>query len=90
MKPGCPIANPEIAVDQKDDGALLFNSVAQVHILNTTGAYLFRLLNGSRSRKDLVECLTREYEIGNREDAENDVDEFLNVLKGKTMVGDAL
>jgi len=25
VKPGCPIASPEIAVDQEDDGALLFN-----------------------------------------------------------------
>jgi hypothetical protein len=90
MKPGCPIANPEVAVNQKDDRGLLFNSEGKVHILNTTGTYLFGLLDGSHSREDLIECLMRHYEIGNREDAEKDVDEFLNVLKGKNMVGDAL
>jgi hypothetical protein len=91
MKPGCPIANPEIAVDQKDDGALLFNSEGgQVHILNTTGAYLFGLLDGSHSRENLVDCLMRQYEIENREAAEKDVDEFLTALKGKSLVGDAL
>ena len=90
MKPGCPIANPEIAVDQKDDGALLFNSEGgQVHILNTTGADLFGLLDGSHSREDLVECLMHQYDIGNREAAEKDVDEFLTALKGKSLVGDA-
>ena len=91
MKPGCPIANPEIAVDQEDDGALLFHPESgEVQILNTTGAYLFGLLDGSHSREDLVDCLMRQYDIGNREAAEKDVDEFLTALKDKSLVGDAL
>ncbi len=90
MKPGCPIASPEIAVDQEDDGALLFNPESgEVQILNTTGAFLFRLLDGSHSREDLVGCVMREYDIGNREAAEKDVDEFLGTLKDKRLVGDA-
>ncbi|MGC9985205.1 MAG: PqqD family protein [Polyangia bacterium] len=90
MKPGCPIANPEIAVDQEDDGALLFHPESgEVQILNTTGAFLFGLLDGSHSREDLVECLMHQYDIGNREAAEKDVDEFLTALKGKSLVGDA-
>jgi hypothetical protein len=32
----------------------------------------------------------REYDIGNREAAEKDVDEFLTALKGKSLVGDAV
>jgi hypothetical protein len=91
MKPGCPIANPEISVDHEDDGALLFHPESGgVQILNTTGAYLFRLLDGSRSREELVNCLVRQYEIKSREAAEKDVDEFLTALKGKSLVGDAL
>jgi hypothetical protein len=91
MKPGCPIANPEIAVDQEDDGALLFHPESgAVQILNTTGAFLFGLLDGSHSREDLVECLMHQYDIGNREAAEKDVDEFLTALKDKSLVGDAV
>jgi len=91
MTPGCPIANPEIAVDQEADGALLFHPESgEVQILNTTGAYLFGLLDGSHSRQDLVDCLMRQYEIGNQEAAEKDVDEFLTALKGKSLAGDAV
>jgi hypothetical protein len=91
MKPGCPIANPEIAVDQEDDGALLFHpDSGEVQILNTTGAFLFRLLDGSHSREDLVDSLLRQYDIENRDAAEKDVDEFLTALKGKSLVGDAV
>jgi len=32
----------------------------------------------------------RQYDIGNREAAEKDVDEFLTALKDKSLVGDAL
>ena len=91
MKPGHPIANPEIAVDQEDDGALLFHPESgEVQILNATGAYLFGLLDGSHSRQDLIDCLLRQYDIQDREAAEKDVDEFLTALKGKSLVGEAV
>ena len=91
MNPARPIANPEIVVDPEDDGTLLFHpDTGEVQVLNDTGAYLFGLLDGSHSREDLVECLTREYEIGDRQAAEKDVDEFLTALKDKSLVGDAL
>jgi len=91
MKPGCPIANPEISVDHEDDGALLFHPESgEVQILNTTGAFLFGLLDGSHSREDLVDCLMRQYDIGSREAAAKDVEEFLTALKGKSLMGDAV
>jgi PqqD family protein of HPr-rel-A system len=90
MKPGRPVANPEIAVDQEDDGALLFHpETGEVQLLNTTGAYLFGLLDGSRSRDDLVDCLVRQFEIEDRQTAENDVDEFLKELKDRSLAGEA-
>ncbi|MGO9662399.1 MAG: PqqD family protein [Polyangia bacterium] len=48
------------------------------------------MLAGSHSREDLVQYLTHQYEIENRETAEKDVDEFLTELKGKSLIGDAL
>jgi PqqD family protein of HPr-rel-A system len=90
MKPACPIANPELTVDQEDDGALLFHPESgEVQVLNETGAYLFGLLDGSHSREDLVDCLMSRFEIGDRQAAERDVDEFLTALKDRNLVGDA-
>ena len=90
MKPIRPIANPEIVVDEEEDGALLFHpETGEVQVLNGTGAYLFGLLDGSRSREDLVDSLMCQYEIGDRQAAEKDVDDFLTALEDKSLVGDA-
>jgi PqqD family protein of HPr-rel-A system len=90
VKPRCPVANPEVAVEADDDGALLFHpDTGEVQVLNPTGAYLFGLLDGSRSSKDLVDCLMREYAIADRQAAEKDVDDFLTALDEKGLVGEA-
>ncbi len=90
MTSGRLVANPEIAVDQEDAGALLFHpETGEVQLLNTTGAYLFGLLDGSHSRDDLVDCLVRQFEIEDRRTAESDVDEFLKELKDRSLAGEA-
>jgi hypothetical protein len=88
MTTTCLIANPELVVNQEEDGALLFDPErGQVQVLNPTAAFLFGLLDGRRTTGDLVNCLVQEFELDDRRAAERDVEEFLAFLKGRGLAG---
>ncbi len=83
------MANPEIVCQEEEDGALLFNPrTGEIKLVNPTGALLFRLLDGKRSKGDLADRLMREYAIENRDEAEADVDAFLREMERMGLVGE--
>lgn len=48
--------------------------------LNETGAFLWEQLKTDKTKAELTEALLAEYDIPNKEIAENDVDEFIALL----------
>ncbi|MBD3239375.1 MAG: HPr-rel-A system PqqD family peptide chaperone [Chitinivibrionales bacterium] len=82
------VANPEIVFQEEVDGALLFNPRnGEIKLVNPTGALLFRLLDGTRSKGELAERLMREYDVESRDEAEADVDAFLCEMERMGLVG---
>lgn len=60
----CLSVNPNLVLRiEDDDCALLFDpDNGRVQMLNATAVDIWRLLNGSRSLKDVVDCLKERYE----------------------------
>ena len=57
----------------------------QIMSVNETGAFLWRLLEKGAEKPELVDGLTKEYEV-DAETAEKDVDAFLNRLREKALI----
>lgn len=53
--------------------------------LNETGAFLWNLLGEETTREALCENLLKEYNV-DKKTAEEDVDEFINILKEKNLL----
>ncbi len=53
--------------------------------LNETGAFLWNLLGEETTREALCENLLKEYSV-DKKTAEEDVDEFINILKEKNLL----
>lgn len=52
--------------------------------LNDSGAFLFEKLQQGIERDELIDALTEEYDV-TRDVAENDVDNFINKVKGEDL-----
>ena len=71
MKVG--VQNLVVAVDERAEE---FNGMVR---LNSTGAFLWELLEKEAEKEELMAALLSEYEI-DKETAETDVDRFLSIL----------
>lgn len=58
-----------------------------VYTLNETGAFIWEHIDGKKSVEEIIEVLTGEYDIL-REDAENDVFEFISNLEKYLIIQD--
>lgn len=57
----------------------------QIMSVNETGAFLWGLLEKGAEKPELLESLTKEYDV-DAETAEKDVDAFLNRLREKALI----
>ena len=57
----------------------------QIMSVNETGAFLWNLLEKGAEKPELVDALTKEYEV-NAETAEKDVEAFLTQLREKALI----
>ncbi|MBU7007242.1 PqqD family protein [Phosphitispora fastidiosa] len=57
----------------------------KVLALNEVGSFIWELLDGARSKEDILAEICREFNVG-REVAAADLEEFIAVLKSKSLV----
>ena len=57
----------------------------QIMSVNETGAFLWGLLEKGADKQELVDSLTKEYEV-DVQTAEKDVDDFLTRLREKALI----
>ena len=57
----------------------------QIMSVNETGAFLWELLEKGAEKQDLVDNLTKEYDV-DMQTAEKDVDAFLGRLREKALI----
>ena len=53
--------------------------------VNEPGAFLFKALENETTKENLIEALTKEYEVDNAT-AESDIEDFLNILRKNEML----
>ena len=83
--------NPDVVLREEDpDGALLFNPATnQVRVLNTTGLFIWKLMDGNHDLGSIVESIKEAFE----EVPENKVEEhtraFIADMKASEFVQEA-
>lgn len=81
-------ANPQVVYQRVPDGAVLFDSAAEVYFgLNPVGARAWELLSdGARSQEAVCEALLREYPDAAPETVQDDIAEWVEELSRHGLV----
>jgi hypothetical protein len=78
--------HPEVVYTDLVDGAVLLHLETKLYYsLNEAGAAIWRLLDSTESREDLIQRLTSEYEVEDGR-AESSVSEFVQELERNQLV----
>jgi hypothetical protein len=78
--------HPEVVYTDLVDGAVLLHLETKLYYsLNEAGTAIWRLLNSTESREDLIQGLTSEYDV-EKERAEASVSEFIQELERNQLV----
>lgn len=65
------------------EASKIFNGIIK---LNESGKFIWDLLAIGKEKDDIIAALLEEYEGVDRETAEKDLDNFVNVLKGANIL----
>ena len=69
-----------------DDGGLVVRpSRSEIKVLNPVGSRIYELLDGTRTREQILATIVAEYEIDERQAAQ-DLDAYLAELEGESLV----
>ena len=80
-------AKPEYQYKEEDAEALLFNvETGIVMLLNETGSFIFKLFNGKFTKDDIVEKLRENFDISDKTEAEQDVTEFIQLMRDEEII----
>lgn len=74
------VPNPDVVVREEDpDGALLFNpDTNQIKVLNTTGLFIWKLLDGKKDIPAVVAALKEAFEEVPEDEVETHVQAFFD------------
>lgn len=88
IEDACPVANPIVVLREEfDDWAILFDPDTGITLgLNPTGVFIWKLLDGKHSSKDILRELER---VSNNvpADAGEHIHEFIEELGNRGLVG---
>lgn len=89
QEPTLYIANPDVSCREEGaEGALLFNpDTDQVVVVNITGLLIWRAVSEPRRRDEIVAILAEQCNNVPQDTIAQDVDEFLDKLLAKGIVG---
>ncbi|MGO8878149.1 MAG: PqqD family peptide modification chaperone [Desulfomonilaceae bacterium] len=82
-----PVAKPQIRLrEESDNWVILFDpDTGSSRVLNPIGVFIWRILDGTHAVSDIVEQV-REYYANAPQEVEQQVTEFIEVLKKKGFV----
>ena len=84
-----PIANPLIVLREEfDDWAILFDpDTGSGFGLNPVGVFIWKLLDGSHTKDDILKKLKKDCEAVPDNEAETHIDEFIKDLVDRGLAG---
>lgn len=68
-----------------DEAVLVLPQKGEVKVVNEVGARIWEIIDGTHSTNQIAEIICSEYQV-ERENAEQDVIEFLNLLFGHGII----
>ncbi len=81
-----PVLHPQVAARIIDgEAVIVLPESSQVNVLNQVGSRIWELIDGIRSVGEITEAIVAEYDV-TAEQAEQDVDEFIQELVGNKML----
>lgn len=89
MEKSHPVANPMVVHRREmDNWAVLFDPDAnETYALDPVASLIWEKLDGKHSREDILSELANDIDDDLPDEAEKDLDEFLEQLKSKALVG---
>lgn len=81
-----PNRSDEVVLTKVENESILFDSTGgTVHVLNSTGAAIWELLDGKKTLEEITKKIAEEFEADPAE-VRPDVDAFIVELKGKGLL----
>ncbi|MFH1479151.1 MAG: PqqD family peptide modification chaperone [Candidatus Omnitrophota bacterium] len=81
--------NQKIIFNEEDDIGLLFNpDSGRVNTLNETGKFIWSRLDGKTTKERIVDEVSEEFDIEDKEIVKNDLDKFINELGMSNFIED--
>ncbi len=83
------VRNPDVGLrEENDDGGLLFNpDTNQMQVVNTTGLFIWRLCDGSRTLDGIVRAMLNEYEGAPEDEMRADATAFIDMMVTAGFIG---
>lgn len=83
------LVNPEVVLREEDaDGALLFNpDTNRIRVLNSTGAFVWNLCDGTRDLPAIVQAVKDGFEGAPEDEVEQHVRQFVEEMVGTGFIG---
>lgn len=83
------LVNPEVVLREGDeDGALLFNpDTNRIRVLNSTGAFVWNLCDGTRDLPTIVQAVKDGFEGAPEDEVEEHVRQFVDEMIGTGFIG---
>lgn len=79
-----PSVKDDLVLREEDDGAFIFDPIQDIlQVLNETGVFVFKELNGKNSIDDIAKKVLSQYSEVEVEDAKKDVETFIEQMKGR-------
>ena len=87
MKNSYPKRSPDIVMRKETKEALLFNPQdGNILCVNATGAFIWDLCSGNRSKADITEEIIEKYDVS-KEKAQEDCQKFLKDMEEAGFIG---
>jgi hypothetical protein len=84
------IQNPDVVLREEEDevGGLLFNpDTNQIHVLNTTGLFIWKACDGSRGVPEIVDYLKESFDEVPEEEVIPQVEGFIEQMVATSFIG---
>lgn len=83
------VRNPDVGLrEENDDGGLLFNpDTNQMQVVNTTGLFIWRLCDGSRTLDGIVTAMLNEYDGAPEDEMRADASAFIDMMVSAGFIG---
>jgi len=82
--------NKKIILREEGDEAFLFNpETGTIKTLNLTGISIWKLCDGSHSKEEIIDRVTKEYDVKSKDIAKKDLDDFLQMLEKADFISNA-